>query len=112
MSVSLSEKLLLAYAVECGLKLLVMRDQKCEDYHSLPESNRTGHDLREALKIARAPAKLTIRESVTRHGKPPQETVLPQYIHQCFRYGIDIVHDPEVVTQLRAALAWVKERLT
>lgn len=42
-----SERLLLFYAVECGLKALVLQSRKADDSSKLPSGFQIGHDLRE-----------------------------------------------------------------
>src|ERR1700756_1882022 len=83
-----SQQLLLFYAVECGLKALIMRINKVETSTDLAQQHQIGHDIREGLKYTYAPAALTIRSTRTRHQLNPQDTVQPAHLHQAFRYSI------------------------
>ena len=108
---SASQKLLLVYAVECGLKALLMHEHRVDTYSDLPEAAKINHDLREALKQLRAPASMRVRTVTTRHQRNPQETVHPNELHQTFRYGIPIADETDVIADLNSVAEWIKERL-
>jgi hypothetical protein len=109
--VSTSERLLLFYAVECGLKALIMQSRRIDNYLDLPEELQIAHDIREGLKAVYAPAKLQVRTVMTNHRQDPQETVLPEHLHQVFRYGIPIEAEADVAADLQRVMEWLKERL-
>ena len=116
---SISHVLLLIYAIECGIKTLLMKksNAKCwEDIHN--DRNRPcgngGHNLAEGLKNLGVPASLAISETTTipdRDGR--NERVSVAELHQACRYGIAFEQrDYErLQTQLNAVLEWLKSRL-
>lgn len=105
------EKLLLFYGIECGLKAVLMRSRCAENYLELPESHRIGHDIREGLKLAYAPARLKVRSVGSMHDSDPQETILPVDLHQAFRYGVHVVDEAAVTEELKAVMQWLNEKL-
>jgi hypothetical protein len=105
---SASLRLLLTYAVECGLKVLLMKHYKVSEYSDLPADAQIGHDIRAGLKQLHGG---TVRPVMTRHGKDPQERVRPADLHQAFRYGIPVASANEVTEDLKKVLAWIDMRL-
>jgi hypothetical protein len=77
----------------------------------LPDDLRINHDIREGLKKVHAPGTLGVRTVTTIHRAPPQEQVIPEKLHQAFRYGINIGNEVEVAGDLQRILAWLKENL-
>ncbi len=106
---SASFRLLLTYAVECGLKVLLMNYYKATEYSSLPSEAQIGHDIRAALKHLRSGA--TVRVVRTQHGQGSQEDVHPVNLHQAFRYGVPISLTAEVTDDLKKVIAWIDTRL-
>jgi hypothetical protein len=106
---SASLRLILAYAVECGLKVLLMSHYKVTQYSDLPVEAQIGHDIRTGLKQLRATE--TIRFVRTNHGQDPQQDVPPANLHQAFRYGIPLTLTNEVTEDLQRVLAWIDARL-
>lgn len=107
---SCSHRLLLFYGVECGLKALLMANQKVEDSLGLPEALQFGHNIREALKALRVPS-LGVRVVMTRHGDGDQETVEARRLHEAFRYGVALDHEAHVTADLEAIMGWLRERI-
>lgn len=105
---SSSHRLLLVYAVECGLKALIMQDRRVNDTQGLAPDYDISHDLREGLKLVRAPRVLAIRRTITKQKNP--QNVFPKELHQAFRYGIHIEDEPGVVDDLKKVVAWLKEK--
>ncbi len=107
---SLSHKLLLAYAIECGLKAELMRRARVEEYHSLPDEQRFGHDLRQALRLLRLPATLDIGTTQTRQREP--QSVDSAKLHQAWRYGIECADEEAILKSLQAVLHWLEGTLS
>ena len=86
-----SRKLLLFYAVECGLKALVLRGRKgrsTEDFKA-GELRTSGHDLQHWAKELKMPA--THFGRWTTFGIQGKVERLPaSRAHEAWRYGIDI----------------------
>jgi hypothetical protein len=102
-------KLLLAYAIECGLKAELMRRAHVEEYHALPEEQRFGHDLRQALRLLRVPATLDIGTTRTRQREP--QNVDSAKLHQAWRYGIECMDEEVILKNLQAILRWLEGTL-
>lgn len=105
----LSHKLLLFYAIECGLKAELMKRSGVAEYHALPSDQQFGHDLREALRLLRVPATLKIGSTQTRQKDP--QTVDAARLHQAWRYGIECVDEESVLKSLQAILRWLEGTL-
>jgi hypothetical protein len=105
-----SFRLLLTYAVECGLKVLLMEQHRVTEYAQLPQDAQIGHDLREGLKKLRCPE--AIRVVRTTHGNGSQEDVHPMRLHEAFRYGIPLQDLSEVTEDLKNALDWIDSELS
>jgi hypothetical protein len=108
---SSAERLLLFYAVECGLKVLIMRLRNVQTSTDLAEEFHIGHDIREGLKKTYAPARLAIRSTATLHSQDPQDFVHPQHLHQAFRYAVTVASEEEIAAELREIMEWLNERL-
>lgn len=106
MCTTCSERLLLAYCVECGLKALIMRNERAELTSSL--RSPIEHDLRAGLAQLRAPRNLGLHDVTTTHRTP--QHVHPKNLHQVFRYGVN-VNDENVITELRAIAEWIRQKL-
>lgn len=104
-----STRLLLFYAIECGLKALIMLNHRVDHTEKLPMIEMLRHDLRECLKQLRAPATLQIRNTNTR--QQVKQFVSPDQLHQAFRYGIEVENASEVIGDLNAVRDWIIKRM-
>lgn len=79
-----SRDLLLVYAIECGLKFLVLRNSGKRRWLELPESRRFGHDLVKGLRdVGLVPPKRLGMLFV----EAPHQAIAPQRLHEAYRYG-------------------------
>jgi len=101
--------LLLIYALECGMKSVIMTQRSADHTSQVALIEEIGHDLRECLKALRAPAILRIRNTKTKQ-KAVQD-VMPRNLHQAFRYGVDIEDRNKVIEDLQAIREWLEERV-
>jgi hypothetical protein len=114
---SFSKVLLLIYAVECGMKALLMRKFKArswEELHPDRGCGASGHDLAEGLKNLGLSARLTIsrrRTAPDRDGR--REDVNAAALHQAFRYAIPLEESDylQMQSQLDAIRSWLKTQL-
>jgi hypothetical protein len=104
-----SNHLLVAYAVECGLKAALMRRRRVEDTAQLGSMN-FGHDLREFLKNLNVPANLSVSDGLTDQQEP--QTIQPKQIHEALRYGISFQQGVRVETELCAVMEWLRGELS
>ncbi|AGX88225.1 hypothetical protein Cenrod_2156 [Candidatus Symbiobacter mobilis CR] len=110
-------RLLLLYAVECGLKAVWLKRQGRSLFDRMDIDN-TGHDLRQLLKALQAgsgfslPAHLELRPvthnqaRLSRHGDI-------SILHQVWRYGGECIvpTDAQCEHQLRQVLRWIQGEL-
>lgn len=110
-------RLLLFYAVECGLKAVWLKDQN-RTLFDHADIDKTGHNLRGILKDLKVGADLSLPENlrlrpVTRNG-----TELPRHgdvsiLHQAWRYGGECVSpiDQDCEVQLQKVASWIEGKL-
>lgn len=113
-----SHRLLLFYAVECGLKAVWLKRKSLSLFDS-PEVEQTGHDLRHIIKELGLSSQISLpsnvhlcdvknrcNASVPRNGNV---TIL----HQVWRYGGQCTSptDDECGQQLQQVLAWIDGEL-
>lgn len=109
-----SHRLLLFYAVECGLKAVWLKRRNCTLFEGA-DIHRMGHDLQQVIKDLRVASKLPLpREfqlpaahqgsrSVSRNGKFGD-------VHQAWRYGgqCQAPTDQDCEKKLMEVLTWIK----
>ncbi len=110
-------RLLLFYAVECGLKAVWLKRQS-RTLFDQDDINKTGHDLRQVLKDLRVGDDLSLPSSLTfspvkRNNKNVSRTGNISILHQGWRYGGECVipSDEECETQLEKVMAWIEGEL-
>lgn len=110
-------RLLLFYAVECGLKAVWLKRQGRTLFEG-DDINRTGHDLRQVLKNLNVGSSLSLSENfrlsevargqakLSRNGKFSD-------LHQVWRYGgkCEAPTDKECEQQLQNVLNWIQGEL-
>jgi hypothetical protein len=106
---TMPERLLLIYALECGMKALIMKERGAEITSELPLIINIGHDLRECLKALYAPPRLTLRNTKTKQKS--KQDVRPSVLHQAFRYNIEVEDVTDITAELKEVHEWLKERM-
>lgn len=110
-------RLLLFYAVECGLKAIWLKRQ-CRSLFDRADIDKTGHDLRLVLKELKVGSHLSLPANlqlspVTRDQNPVARGGDVSILHQAWRYGGECTsptdHDCEV--QLQKVLDWIQGEL-
>lgn len=99
--------LLAIYAVECGLKLILLQQRRRTTTRHLDKDDLT-HDLDDLLKlVGQKPRFGTVRLL------EPQEDVSPDRIHEALRYGRRLHQDSrrKVLQAARDVVAYVEENL-
>ena len=110
-------RLLLFYAVECGLKAVWLKRQRRTLFEDA-DINKTGHNLRQVLKDLNVGAGLslpeTFRLAMVIHG----QAQLPRNgkfgdLHQVWRYGgkCESPTDHDCEQQLQKVLNWIQGEL-
>lgn len=110
-------RLLLFYAVECGLKAVWLKRQGRTLFESA-DIDQTGHDLRQLLKILKVGSDLTLPESFQLAAATAGTASLPRNrkfgdVHQAWRYGgrCTAPTDQDCEQQLLKVLNWIQGEL-
>lgn len=110
-------RLLLFYAVECGLKAVWLK-RKGRTLFEGEDITRTGHDLRHILKDLNVGSSLSLPESfrlpVARRGQEPlSRNGKFGDLHQVWRYGAkcEAPTDHDCEQQLQKVLTWIQGEL-
>jgi hypothetical protein len=110
-------RLLLFYAVECGLKAVWLKRQRRTLFEGA-DIGRTGHNLRQVLKELNIGAVLSLpknfRLPTATHGKAQlHRTGTFGDLHQAWRYGgkCETPTDHECEQQLQRVLDWIQGEL-
>lgn len=107
-----SRRLVLFYAIECGLKARIMRDKKLASTDRLEQALGLHHGLARYAKEARLSAHVMQQnERVLSQWKAakqaacrPNQPVPPDQYHEAFRYGIELADEPDLERQLERVL--------
>ncbi len=91
------------------MKALILKERKKEITSDLPLIIDIGHDIRECLKVLRAPATLTVRNTKTLQKN--KQDVRPSVLHTAFRYNIDVENIVELTTELKEVHKWLREKM-
>lgn len=112
-----SHRLLLFYAVECGLKAVLLK-RKNRTLFDQSDIESSGHDLRKILKDLGIGCQFSLPENLQleaakQHGRSLPRNGTISILHQAWRYGGKCVapSDAECETKLQTILGWVKKEL-
>ncbi|MFM5446722.1 hypothetical protein ACET9C_04450 [Aeromonas veronii] len=110
-------RLLLFYAVECGLKAVWLKRQRRTLFDGA-DISRTGHDLRKVLKELNVGSGLSLPEAFRLPNVVNGQTQLPRNgqfgdVHQAWRYGgkCEAPSDQDCEQQLQKVLIWIQGEL-
>lgn len=103
-------RLLMFYAVECGLKAVWLKRQQ-RDLFEKADIEKTGHNLRDLLKELKVGANLSLPEAFQLE-KPTRRGQFGD-IHQAWRYGGRSASpaDQDCEQQLQKVLDWIEGEL-
>lgn len=110
-------RLLLFYAVECGLKAVWLKRQSRTLFEGA-DVNKTGHDLRQVLKDLKVGSELSLPENfrlavVIHHQAQRPRNGKFGDLHQVWRYGgkCESPTDQDCEQQLQKVLNWIQGEL-
>ena len=110
-------RLLLFYAVECGLKAVWLKRQS-RSLFDRADIDRTGHDLRQLLKDLKVGSGLSLPENLQLHYVTQNNTQIPRngdisILHQAWRYGGECAAptDQDCEHQLQQVSNWIRGEL-
>lgn len=109
-----STRLLLFYAVECGLKSLIMSQEHVFLFSKLSEEEQNcKHDLKKLLKILGVEEKYKLKAIKTNRG----ESITCGHYNEFWRYGlqcaqkeIDENKEMQIEEELKKIAEWIMER--
>lgn len=110
-------RLLLFYAVECGLKAVWLKRQN-RSLFDREDIGNTGHNLRQVLKELKVGVELSLPghcqlKPVTRNGAQEHRNGDISILHQAWRYGANCAAptDSDCEHQLEQVLKWIQGEL-
>ncbi|HBO3409193.1 hypothetical protein ACIUV6_06025 [Pseudomonas aeruginosa] len=111
------QRLLLFYAVECGLKAVWLKRNR-RDLFDREDIERAGHNLRQVLKDLKVGAELSLPENlqlrpVTQNGTQHPRNGDISILHQAWRYGGECTAptDNDCEYRLEQVLNWIQGEL-
>lgn len=111
------QRLLLFYAVECGLKAVIMKRENLTRTDACDSLSQFGHNINALLDHLRAGEELRLSKEVSmRQIKEPttQRSVKSKEFNQMWRYGGETENKPsdaDVEKQLLEIVKWIKKEL-
>jgi hypothetical protein len=111
------QRLLLFYAVECGLKAVIMKRENSTRTDDCDSLSQFGHNINALLDHLRAGEELRLSKEVSmRQIKDPttQRPVKSKEFNQMWRYGGETENKPsdaDVEKQLLEIVKWIKKEL-
>lgn len=112
-----THRLLMFYAIECGLKCVWLK-RNAKSLFEKNEISKFGHNLKLITKELRIGPEIALDEKIElkpikHHGRPIKREGAFEEIHQVWRYGgsCKTPTDHECEIKLQKALNWIKENL-
>jgi hypothetical protein len=114
-----AHRLLLFYAVECGLKALIMKRQNASSTDLVPEIYKLGHDLNKLLDHLRAGGGLRLKQQykicdLKKQNLSSQRNFDSSEINQIWRYGgqaSETFFDKDIEESLSKIADWIKKQI-
>lgn len=110
-------RLLLFYAVECGLKAVWLKRQN-RSLFDRADIDKTGHNLRQVLKELKVGRQLSLPENLQLQAVTQNQAQIPRngdisILHQAWRYGGECTAptDQDCEHQLQQVLNWIQGEL-
>lgn len=110
-------RLLLFYAVECGLKAVWLK-RRSRSVFDREDIDRTGHNLRQMLKELRVGGQLSLPENLQLSAIARNQIQVPRHgdisiLHQAWRYGGECAAptDEQCENLLQQVLNWIQGEL-
>lgn len=113
-----AHRLLLFYAVECGLKVLLMRHRRVSSTDCVPEIYASGHDLNKLLDHLKAGVGLKLKQQYKicdlKDNRSSQRNITSSEINQVWRYGgqtLGEFSDKDIEESLRKIANWIAQQI-
>lgn len=112
-----AHRLLMFYAVECGLKAIWLKRQNRTLFNK-SDIERTGHDLRTIVKELRLSSEYSLPEHYQLEPAKNSTENIPRngdisILHQAWRYGGQCITPNDIMceTKLSALLIWIRKEI-
>jgi hypothetical protein len=117
------QRLLLFYAVECGLKAILMKRQNCGRTDKCKDISESKHNINKLLDCLNAgkcmtlPSTITMKTIYDQNKKDQNQSKMrkltPGEINQMWRYGGESEQPPghELESKLKKIAQWIKQEL-
>jgi hypothetical protein len=113
-----THRLLLFYAVECGLKAIWLK-RRCQTLLNQDDINQTGHDLRKIINDLRLGKEFSLPDTLELSPVTQNNQKIPRnggisILHQAWRYGgqCQTPNDRECEAKLVKILKMIEKELT
>jgi hypothetical protein len=114
-----AHRLLLFYAIECGLKAILMKRQGAELTSDCEDIARAQHDIDRLLQLLGAESALELNKTfslpslTSSQGKPQQRSVHKGKINQVWRYGGEFINNDSKVIEDKLLMIsqWIMQEL-
>lgn len=114
-----AHRLLLFYAVECGLKAILMKRQYKECSDECDDILKAKHNINKLLDFLNSggrlklPSELTMKPIKRKNSKTEERKLTPGEINQMWRYGgcCTTINDDEVEKKLAQIAVWIEGEL-
>lgn len=108
-----AHRLVLFYAIECGLKAILLQEAECQSTDQLPRIVDLGHDLNKLLSELRAAKTLTLPDNIKIQAKTPRQPIAISELHQIWRYGVKAADplDDHLEKGLLKVIDWIDQNI-
>lgn len=104
-----SQRLLLFYSVECGLKASYMKRNRIEAFNNICITDIKTHNINKLLDKLRAGQEKKLPDNILLDGKQKSRNCTPEEINQVWRYGACCATptDQEIEKKLEEINDWI-----
>lgn len=114
-----AQRLLLFYAVECGLKAVLIKRRAVNRSDATPEVHGASHNLNKLLDLLSAgkelklPDQLRMKEIRCAGAEPSKRKLSCGGLNQVWRYGGELIEpkDDQIENDLYAIAEWIKDEI-
>lgn len=108
-----AHRLLLFYAIECGLKAVLLKRKNCKSTDELSDDVKLDHDLNKLLSELKTGRTLNIPNNIKIQAKPPRQPIMISELHQVWRYGGKATDPPDdqLEQKLLKVINWIDQNI-
>lgn len=103
--------LLLFYAVECGIKTVLLREFNADCFDSLSDEAKIGHDIKSGLRILRIDSTFSLKDLTKKRDS--NRKYPPGQLNQAFRYGVHLNKNElmQFIQTMKEILDWLEKEI-